>query len=102
MLSEHMRIIAGPLTAILYMNPSLFKWLPGFSKTFEKILKNRDQLFGYFDAQILEHQNCLNVKTDIENYNPADFVEAYLLEIQKRKIRSEKSAKIQFEDKFYW
>lgn len=103
MISSHLQSIMKPKTRLLLLQPNIFKWIPTFSNLFKELILNRNQMFDYFDAQIKEHQ--LNLKNLIimdENYEPKDYVEAYLLEIQKRQTRIANNETRQLEDEFYW
>lgn len=103
MISSHLQSIMKPKTRLILLQPNIFKWIPIFSNLYKELISNRDQMFDYFDAQIKEHQlNLKNIITVDENYEPNDYLEAYLLEIQKRQTKIANNETRHLEDEFYW
>lgn len=86
MITDHMRLCAKPMMSLLVLQPNLVKHLPYFSDLYKHIIHNRDAMFAYFDAQIDEHRQRLERDRTTD---PKDYVDAYLLEMEKLKASGE-------------
>lgn len=74
-----MQILGHPMTIMMYNYTEFFKYIPGFRTIYYKIKFHRDRLFGFFEKQINEHQERVDL-----NEEPTDYVDAYLREKVKK------------------
>jgi cytochrome P450 len=65
----------NPIWKIAQWNPQLFRRLPFFSKTVEKILNDKQCLRELFEKKVEVHKNKINFEADQE---PTDYAEAFL------------------------
>nr|UPI11580.1 cytochrome P450 18A101 [Mythimna separata] len=57
----------------------LYNYLPGKAQAQEKVAKNREEMFAFYQTLIDEHRETLNVD------NVRDLIDVYLIEIEKAK-----------------
>ncbi|XP_056588708.1 cytochrome P450 2B4-like isoform X1 [Triplophysa dalaica] len=74
-LNENFMLTGSPLGQIFNMVPFI-KHFPG---PHQKILQNANELLGFIREEVEEHRQTLDPE------NPRDFIDAYLLEIEKQK-----------------
>uniref|UniRef100_A0AC35GLX8 Cytochrome P450 n=1 Tax=Panagrolaimus sp. PS1159 TaxID=55785 RepID=A0AC35GLX8_9BILA len=65
----------NPIWKIAQWNPKLFRRLPFFSKTVERILNDKQYLRELFEKKVEAHKNKINFEADQE---PTDYAEAFL------------------------
>ncbi|XP_072943520.1 cytochrome P450 18a1 [Epargyreus clarus] len=58
----------------------LYNYLPGKAQAQEKVAKNREEMFAFYQTLIDEHRNTLDLD------NARDLIDVYLIEIEKAKI----------------
>lgn len=57
----------------------LYNYLPGKAQAQEKVSKNREEMFGFYQTLIDEHRETLDIN------NIRDLIDVYLIEIEKAK-----------------
>ncbi|KAI8435148.1 hypothetical protein MSG28_003523 [Choristoneura fumiferana] len=58
----------------------LYNYLPGKARAQIKVMKNRDEMFGFYQTLIDEHRETLDLE------NARDLIDVYLIEIEKAKL----------------
>ncbi|XP_050666564.1 cytochrome P450 18a1 [Leptidea sinapis] len=58
----------------------LYNYLPGKAQVQEKVAKNREEMFSFYQTLINEHRSTLDIE------NARDLIDVYLIEIEKAKI----------------
>lgn len=56
------------------------QYLPGKAQVQEKVARNRDEMFAFYQTLIDEHRNTLDMD------NARDLIDVYLIEIEKAKM----------------
>ncbi|XP_057175808.1 cytochrome P450 2B4-like [Triplophysa rosa] len=78
-LNENFMLMAAAVGQIF----SLIPFIKHFPGPHQKILRNVDELLGFIRDEVKEHRQTFDPE------NPRDFIDAYLLEIEKQKSRED-------------
>uniref|UniRef100_A0A914HQN8 Unspecific monooxygenase n=1 Tax=Globodera rostochiensis TaxID=31243 RepID=A0A914HQN8_GLORO len=80
---DELRNFGSPITMIWLCYPRLLGRVPPFSAVAGQIKRRMDNVFGFFESRITEHQRELDKCGDWEA-PPKDFVEAFLKEMKRK------------------